>query len=97
MLVKFHPIRPYLTKQSEIEINTIYFPGWVAYVNNEKTNINYDNDKGTIHLSLDKGENNVRVEFGETNIRNLGNIISLGSLLLLIVVSFPIFRNIKKF
>ena len=87
----------YLTKQSEIEINTIYFPGWVAYVNNEKTNINYDNDKGTIHLSLDKGENNVRVEFGETNIRNLGNIISLGSLLLLIVVSFPIFRNIKKF
>ena len=86
----------YLTKQSEIAVNTIYFPGWLAYVNDKKVDINYENDKGTINLILNKGENNVRVEFGETNIRNLSNIISVASLILLIIASFPMFKNMKK-
>ncbi|MEK7551117.1 MAG: 6-pyruvoyl-tetrahydropterin synthase-related protein [Patescibacteria group bacterium] len=77
----------YLTKEREIEVNTVYFPGWEAYVNNKKVNINYYNDKGTIRLNLNKGQNDVRVEFKETNIRNFSNLISLMFIIGLIIMS----------
>lgn len=79
----------YLTKEREIEVNTIYFPGWQAYVNNKKVNINYNNEKGTIRLNLNKGQNDVRVEFKETNIRNISNLISLMFIIGLIIISLP--------
>ncbi len=86
-----------LAKQSEIEVNTVYFPGWVAYVNGQRQNINYNNEKGTIRLTLNKGENNVRIEFEETNIRNLSNLISIMSFLILIVFCLPFkYKSILK-
>lgn len=79
----------YLTKEREIEVNTVYFPGWEAYVNNKQVNINYNNDKGTIRLNLNKGQNDVKVEFRETNIRNFSNLVSLMFIIGLIIISLP--------
>ena len=86
----------FLTKESEIEVNTIYFPGWTAYVNGEKRNINYNNEKGVIRLILSKGQNDVRIEFQETNVRSLSNLISLFFLIVLIIYSLPFKNRIKN-
>ena len=79
-----------LSKQGKVKVNTIYFPGWVAFVNGQKTNIMYDNQQGVIMLSLNKGQNNVRVKFEETNIRTVADIISLISFIVLILLSLKI-------
>jgi len=86
----------FLTKESEIEVNTIYFPGWTAYVNGEKRNINYNNEEGVIRLILSKGQNDVRIEFQETNVRSLSNLISLFFLIVLIIYSLPFKNRIKN-
>lgn len=72
-------------KESRIvQVNTIYFPGWVVLVNGVKKDIIYDNPNGLIRLNLDKGKNNVEVTFRETNVRILSDIISLLSFVILI-------------
>lgn len=62
-----------------VQINLIYFPGWVAYVNGVKSEIKYDNPKGLMQLSLNKGENKVKLLFEETNLRLISDFISFFS------------------
>ena len=50
-----------LTEQRTIQINTIYFPGWYAFVNGKPAEILYNNPMGLINLHLNKGANNVEV------------------------------------
>jgi len=76
-----------LTEQRLIQVNTIYFPGWQAYVNGEPAGILYDNPNGLISLNLNKGVNNVEVKFSETTVGHLADlvsIISIGYLLIFI-------------
>jgi hypothetical protein len=78
----------FLTEQRLIQINTIYFPGWQAYVNGEKAEILYNNPNGLISLRLNKGANNVEVKFAETTVGRLADlisIISIGYLLIFIL------------
>ena len=78
-----------------ITINTIYFPGWQAYVNGEPAGILYNNPNGLISLSLNKGDNNVEVKFSETAVGHLADlisIISIGYLLIFILAR----KKIKK-
>jgi len=69
-----------LNNSETIQINTIYFPGWYAYVNGRQTEILYNNPEGLINLRLDKGVNNVQVKFKETPVRFLSDLVSLASL-----------------
>lgn len=73
-----------LPTQRLIKVNTIYFPGWVAFVNNNKTNIIYKNTQGVITLLLNKGQNNVKVIFEETPVRLISDMVSLLSLFILL-------------
>jgi hypothetical protein len=77
-----------LTQSREIQVNTIYFPGWEAYVNGEPKEILFNNSKGLITLSLDKGVNHVQLFFRETPVRHLADlvsIISIGYLLIFVL------------
>lgn len=76
-----------LNSANKVRINTVYFPGWSAYVNGQRANIEYLSD-GFINLNLNKGKNSVNVVFGETNVRMLSDIISAFSIVLLISLTF---------
>lgn len=65
----------------EIEINTVYFPGWEVLVNNQETIIDYHNTEGLIRFKVKPGSHQVIIEFGETPVRLIADTISLMSLL----------------
>jgi hypothetical protein len=84
-----------LTEQRLIQINTIYFPGWQAYVNGEFTEILYNNPNGLIMLNLNKGTNNVEIKFAETTIGHLADLISIVSVgyILIFILSKKKFKK----
>ena len=64
---------------STILDNTIYFPGWGAYVDRKKTVIEYQdpNNRGLITFTVPEGKHQVIVKFGETKLRLLSNTLSI--------------------
>ena len=68
---------------SKILINTAYFPGWTAEVNNKKINI--ENFNGRMLLKISAGVNNVRVFLDYTPIQKLSYVYFLASVLVLAI------------
>lgn len=68
---------------SRIRINTVYFPGWKAFIDEEESKIDYSNEKGVMDLNLKKGSSRVEAIFTETPVRLFADIISLFSLVFL--------------
>jgi hypothetical protein len=81
----------FLASERIVQINTLYFPGWYAFVNGKPAEILYNNPKGLISLRLDKGMNNVQVVFRETPVRLFSDLISIISMLGL--VTFILIRK----
>ncbi len=73
-------------KNSLIQVNTIYWPGWNAFIDGKKTDIRYNNSGGVIQFSIPSGKHTVEVVFSETPIRIFGDFITILSLLILIVI-----------
>jgi len=71
--------------EAEVQINTIYFPGWQVKVSakggSRPAMINYQNKQGLIQFKIPPGDNQVIAQFKETPLRLSANIISLISLL----------------
>lgn len=82
------------TNSTEFTARKMFFPGWQLKVDNQNhPQIIKD---GLISFILDPGPHNVRIFFKETVIRQLGNYVSLFSLILLIVTLLrPNFFKIK--
>lgn len=72
---------------SVIRVNTIYYPGWKAYVNGKESKIDYSNESGVMEISFGKGLGRVEFVFTETPLRFFADIVSLSSLIVLIVIS----------
>jgi hypothetical protein len=72
--------------ESKVQINTIYWPGWKAFVNKREVDISYNNPKGLIMITLPSGAHQVEVSFGETPLRWVSDIIAFGSFLVLLFV-----------
>jgi len=70
-----------------------YFPGWVAYVNDKKTDVTPMGDYGLIGVNIPEGKNTVELKFTNTVVRYFGNILSLLSLVGVIVI---LIKNEKK-
>ncbi len=68
---------------AQVRINTIYYPGWQAYSDNQPKAIFYDNDQGTMDLKLGGKDQKITLVFGETQERLLADAISIMSLLAL--------------
>ncbi|MCL4338809.1 hypothetical protein M1271_03910 [Patescibacteria group bacterium] len=74
-----------------LQINRVYYPGWVAYVNGRQAQINYK-DNGFMKLRVAAGRNLVEAKFMETPLRKISDILSIISLL---VASYLIIRYRK--
>lgn len=75
-------------------INTIYYPGWKAYVNNELADITYNNQKGVMEIPANQYRDSVTLIFQETLIRILSDGLSILSLL---VIGFILLRPVLLF
>ena len=78
--------------------HTQYFPGWRVFVDDVKTPIEFQdqNHRGRITFTVPKGIHTVRVEFGSSPIRTIGNVLSIlsGIIGLLLYVFFK--KDIRK-
>ena len=76
-----------------VQINTIYWPGWWAVVDQKQTSISYNNPKGVIQLVLAPGSHQIKLVFSETPLRLFADSISVASLAILIFLEL---RKKKK-
>jgi len=60
-----------------IRVNTIYYPGWKAFVNGKEVKIDYSNKKGVMDISVPSGENTIELLFRETPLRAGADGISI--------------------
>lgn len=74
--------------ESILWLNTIYYPGWVLNVNNQPIVFNYANPMGIMEFKVPPGISMVKAAFTETPLRIFSNIISLGSLFLILLLIF---------
>jgi hypothetical protein len=70
----------------KIKINTIYYPGWKAYVDKINTDISYNNQQGVMEISVPSGSHVVQVKFEETPLRLAGDLISLFSVFIAVLL-----------
>ncbi len=67
-----------------VQFNTIYFPGWRAFVDGRPVPVTPSYPQGLITLEVPAGTHEVALRFGDTSVRTLANVTSGGALLLLI-------------
>lgn len=65
---------------------TFFFPGWKLYINGEESNIQFQDPayQGLITFQVPEGESDIVVIFEQSKIQQLGNIISLGTMIMLV-------------
>lgn len=61
----------------QVIVNQIYYPGWSAYVDNNKQNISYKNPSGVMKVSVPQGKHKVLLRFSETKPRLFADMVSL--------------------
>ncbi|MFH2062144.1 MAG: 6-pyruvoyl-tetrahydropterin synthase-related protein [Candidatus Beckwithbacteria bacterium] len=71
-----------------LQINRFYFPGWRLYNNGNEIEFKYENNNGIINLNLPKGGYELSLIYKNTSVRNLANLISLTSLLIMGILIF---------
>lgn len=89
-----------LLKNSRVQINTIYYPGWKITINDQPTEISYTNNMGVMQINVPKGTNRIVANFTETPLRLMSDSISLISLFGIFIYSFisqkKLFHQSKK-
>lgn len=86
-------IKGYSERESKIQLNRFYFPGWQLVINGQEKELDYKDNNGIIYTMLPKGEFFLKLRFQNTLIRSLANLISLFSLF---VIGIMFFRYGKK-
>lgn len=69
---------------TKIRVNTIYYPGWKAYANEEEILINYTNNRGVMELLIPRGKYNIKFIFFETFVRIFADFLTIFFFLTLI-------------
>ncbi|OGG35720.1 hypothetical protein A2363_03015 [Candidatus Gottesmanbacteria bacterium RIFOXYB1_FULL_47_11] len=67
-------------ESSVVQINTVYYPGWGATLDNEPVSIQYKNDQGLIRISVPPGDHRLIASFRETISRFVADGVSLAFL-----------------
>ncbi len=75
------------SKKTRLRENTLYFPGWNVYVDDKKTEIEFQDpaNRGLMTFFVDEGKHKIEVIFRETKLRLLANMISVISILSVLV------------
>jgi len=66
---------------TEVQVNSIYFPGWQVKVDNRKIPIDPSNKYGLITFNLPQGEHEVIINYGRSPIHLISEIVSLAALI----------------
>ena len=82
-------------RSQSLAVNTVYYPGWRAYVDGspvsiEPPHVKSENPLGLVRIPVPSGSHEVEVFFGETPLRAGANAASLTSLVLLLVPILPV-------
>ena len=75
------------TKSAGLTINTAYFPGWTAYIDNKQQAIE-KNKGGLITLNIPSGRHSLEIKFQDTPIRMVSSLISILSFILVVTLFF---------
>lgn len=86
------------SKTSILRININYFPGWKVWIDGEETAIVHDNHLSLITISVPAGLHVITGRFTNTGVRQIGNALSLATILALIVINYRsiVWRNLKR-
>lgn len=87
-----HEVRLTMANASNVTVHTLYFPGWVAFVDGKQIGITYQKD-GIIHVIVPKGEHVLRVLFTETTVRKFADGLTILSLAILAVFGYTSSRK----
>jgi len=72
----------------QFQLNTFNFPGWQAYLDNQRIIIYSNNDYQLITVNIPQGKHQLTFFFENTRIRILANIISFLSLIIIFIFLF---------
>ena len=73
---------------SVIQVQTHYFPGWIAKIDGQTTIPAYNNPDGFMELAVPAGEHKIEFKFTSTPIRKFSDYLTLFSSLILILSLF---------
>ena len=81
--LKTSSTRPFL-----LQINIIYYPGWIAKVDGKATQIFYNNVHGVMRINVPSGHHVITGRLTETPLRLVSDLISLISIFYILVYLF---------
>lgn len=81
----------------KVRVNTIYYPGWNASLNDQKTEISYTNDRGVMELEIPKGDNKIELNFSETPLRLFADLLSILSFISIVFVQTRFVSSLFRF
>jgi len=87
------------TEPSVLQINTIYYPGWGAMLDDSPVIISYSSMFGMMQIKIPSGTHHLFVQFRETASRFMADIASLGFIILYgvyVLISYIPYRKKQK-
>ncbi|MBI5123505.1 hypothetical protein HZA75_06630 [Candidatus Roizmanbacteria bacterium] len=69
-----------------VKINTIYWPGWKVFVDNNEVSVSSNNQEGIMEFGAGKGIHQISVRFSETPLRIFSDIVSLLTFIILVFI-----------
>lgn len=77
---------------------TYFFPGWKVYVDGEDVPIQFQDPAyaGMITFQIPEGKHDVIVQFEQSKIQQAGNMISMGTLIVLAAIGITLYRRQRK-
>lgn len=82
----YYQFKASFSEETQFTVNTFYFPGWRAYIDNQTTKIEIP-DAGTMQINVPQGTHQIKFIFGETPLRKTADLISLFSLIVLLMIT----------
>lgn len=85
------------TIPSQIRVNTIYYPGWNAFIERDSVPINYNNAKGVMTIDAEPtGQSRVMFYFSETLLRMSANYLTIFGILVLLFILLRPMLSFKR-
>jgi len=84
----------FFKSDGNVIINTAYFPGWYAIIDNRSSVVSLTED-GLIKVDIPKGKHTIEVKFGNTFVRQISETISLITFFMLLIFFVKIYTRRK--
>ncbi|HLC97045.1 hypothetical protein A3B45_01790 [Candidatus Daviesbacteria bacterium RIFCSPLOWO2_01_FULL_39_12] len=87
------------TQSAKLRLNQFYFPGWEIKIDSKKVDFNYLSDGESYGLpifDIDAGKHLVKANFKNTPVRNLGDFITIITVIIFITIIFKIWKLLPR-